>query len=266
MKPWKVQKFFNDVVYDLRGRRLLPVVILLLVALVAAPVLISRGFSDSAASSLQATAGTVPSTPETESAVVTYSPGIRNYKQRLNDLPSKDPFVQKVAPEAADSSQLNVTTAPATGSASTGSSSSTPTATGVPSRGGSSTGTTTTTKTHHFTLYHAVADVSFGDVTQPLLRHKKLKTYASLPNELAPVLIYLGSTLDQKRVLFAVTRQTDQLTGEGECAPDPTNCSLLALARGQHEDMVYVDGKTYRVKVNAINLTRRALSSKRFTK
>ena len=47
MKPWKIQKFFEDVVYDLRNRGLLPVVILLVVALVAVPVLISRGGSDS---------------------------------------------------------------------------------------------------------------------------------------------------------------------------------------------------------------------------
>jgi len=38
MKAWKVQKFFGDVVYDLRSRGLLPVVVLLLVAMVAVPV------------------------------------------------------------------------------------------------------------------------------------------------------------------------------------------------------------------------------------
>ena len=50
MRPWKVRKFFGDVVYDLRSRGLLPVLILLVVALIAVPILISRGSSDSSAS------------------------------------------------------------------------------------------------------------------------------------------------------------------------------------------------------------------------
>ncbi len=42
MKPWKAQKFFGDVVYDLRSRNLLPVVVMLVVAIVAVPVLVSK--------------------------------------------------------------------------------------------------------------------------------------------------------------------------------------------------------------------------------
>ena len=42
MKPWKVQKFFGDVVYDLRNKGLLPVVGVLLIAMVAVPLLIYR--------------------------------------------------------------------------------------------------------------------------------------------------------------------------------------------------------------------------------
>ena len=42
MKPWRMQKFFGDLVYDLRSRNLLPIVIALAVAVVAVPVLILR--------------------------------------------------------------------------------------------------------------------------------------------------------------------------------------------------------------------------------
>jgi hypothetical protein len=100
MKPWKIQKFFGDIIYDLRSSGLLPVVILLLVAIVAVPALISRGNHDSSsAASLQPTAGTVA--PEAERAVVSYDPGIRDYKKRLNDLSPKDPFRQQFAHSAA---------------------------------------------------------------------------------------------------------------------------------------------------------------------
>src|SRR5215211_5737322 len=102
MKAWKVQKFFGDVVYDLRSRGLLPVVILLVVALVAVPMLISRGSKDSSASSLQPSSAVAEAAPETQNAVVSYSPGIRDYKKRLDDLSPKDPFRQQFAHSAAN--------------------------------------------------------------------------------------------------------------------------------------------------------------------
>ena len=49
MKTWKIQKFFGDVVYDLRNRGLLPLAVLLLVAMVAAPIIITRGGEGAAA-------------------------------------------------------------------------------------------------------------------------------------------------------------------------------------------------------------------------
>jgi hypothetical protein len=116
--------------------------------------------------------------------------------------------------------------------------------------------------THHQFLIRSVADVSFGDVTQPLERHKHLKNFASLPNQAGPVLIYLGSTLDQKKAVFSLSKSASQVTGDGTCAPSPDDCTLLAVAPEHTADMVYaVDGKTYRVKVNDIRLVRKALGS-----
>jgi hypothetical protein len=276
MKLWKIQKFFGDVVYDLRSRRLLPVVILLLVALVAVPVVISQDGKSSPDASIKPASGSANAVPETERAVVAYLPsGVRSYKKRLDDQSAKNPFRDQFSqpPAAASgSSQLNSTvTPPASGggvSSASVSSSSSPSPSlgggGAPAGGPStpSSSSTTTTRTHRFFLIHSVADVSFGDVSQPLQRHKKLKNYASLPYTAAPVLIYLGSTLDQKKALFAVSRNTNQITGEGTCIPDPTDCSLLAVAPGQTADMVYgSDGKSYRLVVNKIRLVRRALKN-----
>jgi hypothetical protein len=270
VKLWKIQKFFGDVVYDLRSRRLLPVVILLVIALIAVPVLISRGGSSSSNASIKPASRSANAVPETEQAVMAYLPsGIRNYKQRLNDQTAKNPFrdqFNKPATAASASSQLNSTVTPPAsgGSVSSSSASSSQPLSGGGASSGASTGggstTSTTTTNRRFFLIHSVGDVSFGDASQPLERHKKLKNFASLPYPTAPVLIYLGSTLDQKKALFSVSRNTDQVTGEGTCIPDPTDCSLLALAPGQSADMVYgPDGKTYRVTLNKIHLVRRAL-------
>ena len=253
MKPWKVQKFFGDVVYDLRSRGLLPIAILLVVAMVAVPMLIARGSSGTEASSAQPIAATAEVAPETKTAVVSYDPGVRDYRKRLDDASPKNPFHQKATQSTAKASQLESTAATPTTSGSVGSAP-TSTAPSAPPSGGSPT------VTHHFTLYHASGDVSFGNVTQPLERHKSLKTYASLPNPVAPVLIYVGSTLDQKKAIFAVPKNVTPIAGEGSCAPDPQTCSLLALGPGHYEDLVYApDGQTYRVKLNSIHLIRRAL-------
>jgi hypothetical protein len=247
MKPWKVQKVFGDIVYDLRSRGLLPVVILLVVAMLAVPILISRGSKDTSAT-LQPTASAVTPAPETQQAVVSYHPpGLRKYQDRLSSQSAQDPFHRKLPPTSSDSAgQLNstVTTPTQTGSSSSGTASVTGSTGSTGSRGSVS---------HHIVLFHSVADISFGEVSQPLKRHKSIPPYAMLPNESAPVLVYLGSTLDEKRALFSVSKYTDQLTGSGSCAPGPGDCSLIAIGPGQTEEMVYAgDGKTYRLKINKI--------------
>jgi hypothetical protein len=257
MKLWKIQKFFGDVVYDLRNRGLLPVVILLLVAIVAVPIVISRGGS-SGSSPSQASSAVAKPAPEAQSAVVSYAPGVRDYTKRLDGLSAKDPFRQKFAESAAAASDLN-STVPAPSSTDTSSSAvaTSPSTGSAPSSGGSggssgSGGSGTGGPTVRY--FYSVADVSVGEVTQPLQRHKKLKPFTPLPNQTVPVLIYLGASLDGKHAYFSISKSADQPNGAGVCVPSPTDCSLLVLAAGQAEDIVYsVDGKTYRVKVNKIN-------------
>src|SRR5687767_9987869 len=118
MKLWKVQKFFGDVVYDLRQRGLLPIVVLLLVAMVAVPLLIASGGSKSSPSSSEAVIDQAAElAPENQKAVVAYQPGVRNYKDRLKDLTAKDPFKQQFTQAAAAASQLETSLAGAGGGA-----------------------------------------------------------------------------------------------------------------------------------------------------
>jgi hypothetical protein len=255
MKPWKIQKLFGDVIYDLRSRGLLPVVILVAVAMVAVPILVSRGGGSSSGSTVQPTAGAAKTPPEIEQAVVSYAPpGVRDYKKRLSDMTAKDPFHQQFAPSAAAQSQLE-STVPVSAEPGTASTTSSSAPTGVPPSSGDSGGSGTsssTTKTRRYYFY-SVADLSVGDVTQPLTRHKKTKAFTALPDQVVPVMIYLGSSVDGKRAFFSISKSVT-LTGPGTCAPSPTDCSLLMLRPGQAEDMVYsIDGKTYRVKINKIN-------------
>lgn len=254
MKLWKVQKFFGDVVYDLRSRGLLPVVILLLVALVAVPVLISRGGSDSNAPSLQPTAQ-VPSSPETLNAVVSYNPGIRDYRTRLDDLSPKNPFKRQVDQAAAAATKLSVTnsasTATDSSTASAGSTDTTTTGDTSGSSGGG--GTNDHKKKSGKTTYTYSVTVMAGDVESTLTPFKNIASMTPLPSQTTEVLVYYGLTDDHKQALFLVSNKVDGLSGPGVCVPAPDDCSLLSLPAGSSEDLHYTkDGHTYRVVVSEI--------------
>jgi hypothetical protein len=263
MKLWKVQKFFGDVVYDLRQRGLLPVAIALLVAMVAIPLVISRGGGSDApppsnGADLEQAAELAP---ENQKAVVSYSPGLRNYKNRLEDLASKDPFAQQYAQAAAAASQLNTSLSGsgagagggATPSESTGDVSTTDTGGGTDT----DTGKSTKPKSRY---YYYTTDLLVGEAAWTLQRRNGVPALTTLPSDIVPVIVYLGATIDGKRALFMVSDDVTQVSGQGQCLPSPTDCSLLALRRDQTEDLLYgLDGKIYRVKVLR---NRRIVSSK----
>jgi hypothetical protein len=258
MKPWKIRKFAEDVVYDLRNKGLLPVVVLLLIAMVAVPVLISRGGSGGApppggAASSQGAA----LAPENQAAVLAYNPGLRQYKQRLDGLSPKDPFRQQFAQSAAKAGQLTTTGASASTAGVT------TTATTV-SGGSTSTSTTTVTtggptkkkKKKKKATYIYKTDVLMGESSATLTPFNNVAPFTSLPTQEAPVVVYFGNTADNAMAMFLVSNRVSQLTGPGNCVPAPDDCSLLYLAPQQSEDLAYsVDGKTYRVQVAAIRRT-----------
>jgi hypothetical protein len=249
MRPWKIQKLFGDVVYDLRSRGLLPVVILLVVAMVAVPVLISRG-NKSTSASLQPTAAAVKPSPLSETAVVSYHPGgLRNYKQRLNDLSAKDPFHREFAQSAAAASQLESTVTPTkTG----GGTKSTTDSSSVVNTGGSGG------KKHKSSKTTYQVNLLVGEVDSTLTPFNNVASMTPLPSQSSPVVIYYGLSSDYKAATFLVSNRVGTLTGPGSCVPSPDDCALLTVPVGQSEDLQYAgDGKTYRVVVAQI---------KRFTK
>jgi hypothetical protein len=252
MKTWRIQKFFGDVVYDLRNRGLLPVVILLVVAMVAVPLLISRGSSDSSSASLQPAANTKPA-PEAQTAVLAYNPaGIRDYKSRLNDLSSKDPFRMQFIHSAQAASKLNSTVTPTE----TGGGSSNQTNNAIVNGGsGGSGGKKKHSKSVTVTYQ---TNVLAGDVDSQLTPFPNVNEMTTLPSPDKPVLVYFGLSSDHSHALFLVSNKVAALAGPGTCVPAPDDCALLSLGVGESEDLQYgVDGKTYRVVVAEI---------KRFTK
>ena len=259
MKPWKVQKFFGDVVYDLRNRRLLPIVIVLVAAIVAVPVLISSGSSSSSAP-LQPTSGAGGVPPETQNAVIAYTPGIRSYKKRLARLSAKDPFRQQFAQSAAKASQLSSTVATAavagsggSGDASAGVGSTVTGGSGSGSGKPSGSGKQKKKKKSSKTSYSYSVTVMAGEATSTLTPFANVSSLTPLPSQTSPAVIYYGLSTDNRTALFLVSNKVDTVSGPGPCVPAPDDCALLALGAGQSEDLHYTqDDKTYRIVVSEI--------------
>jgi hypothetical protein len=269
MKLWKIQKFFGDVVYDLRQRGMLPIVLLLLVGMVAVPFLITGGGSTSSSPAGEAVIEEAAElAPENQKAVVAYEPGVRDYKDRLKTLTAKDPFKQQFSAAAAAASELSTSVGgggAAGGETTTSTSDTTSEGTSTGSTGGDTGGETTTdpgspktgggggspdpgkTKTRY--LFY-VTDLEVGDIAVGPQRRNGVRALTPLPSPSVPVAVYLGVTVDGKRALFMLSKAVTQVSDTSQCLPSPQECSMVSLEPGASEDLLYsTDGKVYRIKV-----------------
>jgi hypothetical protein len=261
MKPWKIQKFFGDLVYDLRSRGLLPLAVLLLAGMIAVPVVLAGSGGSSSPPVPAAQKSAAELAPENQRAVVAYNPGVRDYKERLSELEAKDPFKQQYATSPAAETALDqtgvgdVSTSPTEGSGGASDGGEGEIETGGNGAGGAKK---KTVKGKIVWLYHEV-DVEVGEVglTEEV---EDVESFSFLPSEDAPVLVFTGVRGDGKRAMFLVAKDVSGVTGSGTCLPSPESCQTLTLGRGDTQEMFYaVTGKTYSVKVKSI---RRVISRK----
>jgi len=265
-----VKKYVGDLVYDLRSRNLLLPVIMLVVAIIAVPLIISS--SGSKNDSISIGPGVQSSAaPEGQSAVLAYDPGVRNFKKRLSHLSAKDPFVQQFTNSGhgldqvtssggstggTSSGQLNVSNpadyGPTGSSGGSGSGSS-----GGGGNGGGGGGKNTKTETL-YTYY--VTNVRVGEAGGTLNTVNGVSQFQFLPSQDKPVLVYLGTTSGGSQALFLVSKDVSSVGGNGTCFPTADACQLLGLKAGAGADLIYgPDGKTYHLDVTKI---KRVTSSK----
>jgi hypothetical protein len=261
----KTPQIVDDVYRDLRDRRLLPVVFLLLVAIVAVPIALSVSSSPPAPAPA---AGMVPAaSPEAQAAVLAENPGLRNYRERLDSLKAKNPFNQLFESSGLEASTVNdVPTASAptgTGSSTTaptdpGTGGSVSTATPADTAPSSSTDTTTPPSDAGGTgselqFFAPRADVLYGP--QGNVKKHKLK----LLDVLNPVGAFGGVSEDSKQALFVLSTDVIGVPGEGQCAPSPDECEFLALREGHAVDILYQPAGTptptvYKLKIERIKM------------
>ena len=118
--------FFLDLWMDLREKRLAPVAIILLLALIAVPIVLANGSDESTAPTTSTPSATVAS-----AAVVKGSVSDGSTDSKLQTFSSRDPF------EPSASVAQTTTTTTSSGGASSGGSSSDTSSAGSTGRGGS---------------------------------------------------------------------------------------------------------------------------------
>jgi cell division septation protein DedD len=261
MKNVRPPQFLTNLYRDMRDRHLLLPVVLLAVALVAVPMLLTSRHSSSTAPATSASPKASGS--EAIPAVVTQELGVTNYKKRLNRLQSKDPFqgppsTQGVSTRVkrASITNANIPSTSSTSSTSTSSTSTsatpstssvTPsTSSSTPATGGTSTnsspsgGSSPQPTTHHnkptSQLYTYRVSVKVGEPGK-LAYRPEVSSLALLPSKSRPVLSFLEA--NGKRALFNVSTDVDSVKGDGRCAPKPANCQYIRMKPGDKASFHY---------------------------
>jgi hypothetical protein len=223
---------------DLIEKRLWPVALLLLVALVAVPVVL--GGSDHNAPATPAAALPTPAEPGADTAITVSQPAVLGRSR-----PGKvdDPFYHPPKP-AAESTGTATTAAP---SSSSSSSSSTPSTSTTPSQSGTNSGgtgaptpSTQTPATPATTVagFFYRARVRFGaDENAPVRGLSRLEALGDKAN---PAALYLGPNARHTHAVFLLGPEAVVTAGNGACGE--TTCRVVVLKAGESATIV-VAGK-----------------------
>lgn len=257
MPELKVPPFLVDLYWDLRDRRLLPLVALGVVAIVAVPFLLGgdskkqspppiapvRGLESQASNAAKLT-------------VVEAKPGLRDYRKRLRDRSPTDPFKQRyTSPVLAGTKLGNGEEEGESTSTSTTTSNSTTTTSNGTTTTGSPGGTT------QLTQYATAVDVKITvtrtlpdgskEKSKPTL-HQRVLPSAALPSEKTQAVVYMGPSPKTKQPGLLISDGVTSIFGEGKCLLGEQTCQLLEVEPGMPETFVFGPDST-RYKIVVLN-------------
>ncbi len=274
----KAPAFLSDLYYDLRDRRLLPLVAFVLVAIVAVPFLLSGGSSESGPPRVEPPVS--DSVNASQLTVVKATPGLRDYRERLQGRSPKDPFKGPEAKPDLSGAQLGskgdngfesneVTSSTSTTTTSEGKTTET-TRTTKEEDGVVTTETETKTESDELgsaeegqpgeiTLFAFAIDVRIKKATtaadgstksgDPETRSRVLSP-APLPGEKTQVVTYAGISPKTKNPLFLVSDEVTSVFGEAKCLSGAQTCQLLEVEKGMPLTFVYGPaGDRYKITV-----------------
>jgi hypothetical protein len=237
-------KVVHDTLRQLKSRRLLPVVILLAAALVAAPFVLAKNPEPAEPAALAPVDESAGAATKTIVSVATPD----DHKRKVLGSP-ENPFRGEPVPEPE-----TVTTQSSAPSVSTGSDAAAATpdfGVSVPSSGSApsygtppslatppSYGTAPASPAPKRYAFQELT-VRFGGAEGSPER-RSLKRLEPLPSDEKPVLIYLGALEDGKTAVFLIDHGVNAI-GDGACDPSPEQCETLRLREGETEFFDVVD-------------------------
>jgi hypothetical protein len=276
-----MNNLLSDLWYDLRAKRLWPVALVLLAALVAAPVVLSKKAEQPEPAPAPAAAALAePKGPEgpaqlaqvkLEELAEGSGSSLSSFKDPSNPFAPPRKVLAAARREAQGASGPSTATSSDAGSGSVGgakpgggTSVSDDTGAGSPSGGipgdsfnpgaggelrppGGDTPGSDKPKTTEYTY---VVDVTFraNDERRTVKGMEKLDI---LPDAASPLLIFMGVTPKAGNAVFMVDSTLDA-AGEGSCKPNPAECAYLYLGPGSEHEFTTDEGDSYTLRVDEI--------------
>ncbi len=249
----------QNIVSDLRDKRLLPVVAVLLIAAVAVPLLLMKGEKDEPTVKVRVTES--PKLLGDSSLAQSSITVDEQFKKRkkLDAFKKKNPFVQQATGGAGEETGSGDVEPTESGDTSDSGSS------GSGDAGGTSTTDSGSSKSSETTgkLYERTVTVRFGLLGSKFDTDDKVKKNLSalspLPSSKNTLLIYMGVSANSPSAVFFVGRGVT-VKGEGTCMPDKSNCTYLYLREKSNRNEATLYRRTepdrkYGIKLKDIGLT-----------
>lgn len=271
----KVPTVLRDLYNDLRDRRLLPLLALVIVAIVAVPFLLSESPEEESAVAPPAL-GITPgeAAQASELTVIPATPGLRDYRRRLKARSAADPFAQRYTEPVLKGAKLQSESETSSGEKKSKSKTESSGGgivvdetsgggQGDGDRGGDDPDQQLPADTRLFTF---AIDVQFSrtetlpDGTVQMgepERREGVKPLTPLPYAATPVVTYLGADLEKGKLLMMVSKDVTASFGDGECISGTDSCELLAVEPGFPQTFEYGPaGVRYKINVIDVDLVR----------
>ncbi len=270
MPALKTPDFLNDLYYDLRDRRLLPLVALVVVAIGAVPFLLGgheEAFVPPAGGGLSALGSTEKTSKLT---VVEATPGLREYRKRLAHRSPTDPFMQRYtglppsaqlqtgssgseesagggSPTVIESGTTETTEVAPGGTKSGGEGGSSG---GSPARGGDEGSAQKLEFVIDVQISHTEKTAGGDEKMSPIEVRHDVPILTQLPGKKASVVTLLGANVQKQRLVFLVSHAVKSISGEYSCITRGEICELLEVGEGILLEYVYEPtGVRYAIKV-----------------
>jgi hypothetical protein len=227
---------------DMVEKRLWPVAVLLLAALVAVPLLLSKAAANDSGEprGLAPTAAAVSAGGDADAAADA-EPAVVQLAARSDHTDmlgrAKNPFRPHLAPWPAHSGAAPAAGMgggggnSASGGADAGGGSGADGGSGGAAPGGGG-GRDGGTGSGDDTATTATIDVRFGRAGTRLAKIANVPRLTPLPSEQQPIVIYLGLRRDGRTALFMISTDV-RAQGDGRCVPSKTTCEAIELEAGQ---------------------------------